>query len=92
MEKDTSLEYESKISKGISSHHFHKMGNAQWDYADELAEEAVLIPLPRVVSKIYLDCHYLRRSSLMFYKTNKYTLMEDGSFKSSLRETDSEEL
>lgn len=74
MDKETAAELQEKAQKGKPFRHFHKMGNAQWDYVDHLAELGMLPSLQPVLRQIYHDSHLRRRHNLMTYKQNNYVI------------------
>ena len=74
MKEDTEMELRKKVKSGIPEKHFHKFGDLQWRYNDDLAEMAKLEKLDVRVEKLYNDIHIWRRKHLMTYKDENYFL------------------
>ncbi|XP_047480710.1 flavin-containing monooxygenase FMO GS-OX5-like isoform X4 [Penaeus chinensis] len=73
-------DFEGHCNFGQPSKHFHKMGNIQWPYNDQLAQMSGIAPLPPVVSELYKAVSHSRRSMLMSYKTASYRITGLTSF------------
>lgn len=71
---DTEEERTRKLQAGIAAKHFHKMGNAQWDYNRSLCKLAGLPQISIAVENLYNDVHALRRHHLTTYKESVYKL------------------
>ena len=58
--------------------HFHKMGDEQWSYNNEVATMANVDDLPMSVERLYRDVHKRRLTNLSTYKQDRFKL--DGEF------------
>lgn len=73
MYQDTKVESDWRQNElGQPSKYFHKMGNLQWNYNNELAREAGLEPLEDRVESLYEEVHQMRRADLVGYKKVNY--------------------
>lgn len=71
---DTEEEKSRKLRAGIPAKHFHKMGNAQWDYNRSLCKLAGLPHISIAVENLYNDVWAVRRGNLTTYKESVYKL------------------
>ncbi|XP_063231833.1 uncharacterized protein LOC134536150 isoform X4 [Bacillus rossius redtenbacheri] len=80
MRADTERELRDRLARGIPTRHFHRLGDGQWAYLEQLARWAGCPPLPPVVRKIYEKTGELRRGNLLCYKEHKFAITGDDSY------------
>ena len=83
MERCIDLEFADKLQGGMPLHHFHRLSDLQWGYVDELADEAGLVRMPRVIQTMYRDARAIRKIALTTYKETNYSFTGANSFVST---------
>lgn len=80
MRKDIEDEFKKRLSEGLPVRYAHTMGTKQWQYSNNLSEMAMLLPIPRVVEKLYDYVHEKRVKDIAHYKSGNYKLKDKESF------------
>lgn len=80
MRRDIEDDFKKRLSEGLPVRYAHTMGTRQWQYSDNLSEMAMLLPIPRVVEKLYDYVHEKRDKDIAHYKSGNYRLKDKESF------------
>lgn len=75
MEQEYSQLYQMQvIDRGLPSNHFHSIGEYQWTYYKQLADECNVKQLGRAMELLYKHISVVRRRNLTRYKLEVYRL------------------
>ncbi|KAM8972541.1 uncharacterized protein RCH25_018276 [Pelodytes ibericus] len=68
-------ELQNHVNSGTSLKYLHRLGVAQWEYNNWLAEAAGFEPLPSVLAKMYEICQRTRNSDLISFRDFKFEVL-----------------
>lgn len=81
MEEETESDFRRRvIEMRMPPKHAHKMGPLQWDYFQELGNEAHFATLPPVYRMIYDKVEEERKGNVMWYKKEEYRVLSPEEF------------
>jgi len=87
MEEETDNDFKRRIvDMKMPARHAHKMGPLQWDYFQDLSNEAHLQTLPPVYKMIYDEVEEKRKHRVMWYKKEQYKLLSGEEYVRSMPE------
>lgn len=70
----------SRTERGLEKRHFHKMGDEQGQYYDDLANIAGIASLPPVLSKLHIESSKRFLDDLVHYRQDRYKIIDDYNF------------
>jgi len=81
MYADTAKEKEFRMNKlEMREKDFHKMGDLQWDYNNEITRLAAIPPIKPVVQKLYKEVWHRRKVGLTSYKADAFKIKDNEEF------------
>ena len=80
MEEETQIELERRSNLGMLKRHFHKLGNLQWDYMNDLIQAGDLESLPPFIRTVYDAIRLKRKKDVCVYKQCNVSIQNSNSF------------